>query len=250
MSEQDVVFDRKHYQIINSAREQFLRSCITELPFRRELSTALDVGCGAGYFSRILHEQGFSVTGLDLRRENIEVCQERYPDIKFGLIDLDENFGEIGTYDLVLMFGILYHLQSPLQTIIRMSKAVGRVGVISTRVASGNEMAMYLYSENQGAANNVARSIAVPTFPAIVSMFNQAGFKFIYLPSVQPKHPEWNSVYGNGRRYSFVVSREEIAVPTWRLVNAPTFLTKWAPMKPHETLMHLVRRVVSRARNL
>ena len=50
----------------------------------------------------------FSVTGLDLRRENIEVCQERYPDIKFGLIDLDENFGEIGTYDLVLMFGILY----------------------------------------------------------------------------------------------------------------------------------------------
>ncbi len=248
MTELDTVFDRKHYQIINTAREQFLRSCITQLPFRGDLSTALDVGCGAGYFSQILHEHGFSVTGLDLRRENVEVCQERYPDINFDLIDLDEDFGEIGTYDLVLVFGILYHLQSPLQTIIRLSKAVGRVGIISTRVASGKEMAMYIYSENQGAANNVARSIAVPTFPAIVSMFSQAGFEFIYLPSAQPEHPEWSPAYGNGRRYSFIVSREAIAVPNWKLVHTTRFLNKWEPTRPHEMLVQIFRKLVSRVR--
>ena len=80
MKPNDIDFDREHYQIINKAREQYLRTCISKLPFRDELSTALDLGCGAGYFSGILHDLGFSVTGLDLRTENIEVCRERYPD--------------------------------------------------------------------------------------------------------------------------------------------------------------------------
>lgn len=73
--------EKADYQVINKARERWLRSCIAQIPFHNELSTALDVGCGAGYFSNTLYELGFSVMGVDLREENIEVCRRRYPDI-------------------------------------------------------------------------------------------------------------------------------------------------------------------------
>lgn len=143
------------------------------------------------------------------------------------MINLDEDFGDIGTYDLVLLFGILYHLQSPLQTILRLSNAIGRVGIISTRVASGDEMAMYLFHEYEGESHNTARFTAVPTFPAFVTMLKEAGFECIYLPAMQPDHPQWRPDFGNGRRYSFVVSREPMAVANWTSLEARDFLKKW-----------------------
>lgn len=228
--EREIAFDKEGYRVINEARGQYLRECISQIPFRDELSTALDVGCGAGYFSRVLRELGFSVTGLDLRDENIEVCRERYRDINFGLINLDDDFGDIGSFDLVLMFGILYHLQSPLQAIDRLSKTIGRIGFISTRAAPGEQMAMYLFEEQEGEAHNNVRTTAVPTFPAIVSIFRSAGFEFIYLPRKQPDHPQWAPQYGNGRRRSFIVSREAIDVPDWERLEPAKFLVKWKPI--------------------
>jgi len=227
-------FDKETYQVVNIAREGFLRNCISQIPFRSELATALDLGCGAGYFSGIMYELGFEVTGLDLRKENIEVCQARYPDINFGLINLDKDFGDIGSYDVVLMFGILYHLESPLQTILRLKKTIDRIGIVSTRVAAGEELAMYLFEEKVGVAHNIARTTVVPTFPGIVNIFRDAGFDFIYLPQEQPNNIQWSPRFGNGRRYSFLVCREPVNVVGWKRVNAKPNLKKWAPIDQSE----------------
>jgi SAM-dependent methyltransferase len=229
--EKDIVFDREAYAVISSAREQWLRRCIDRIPFRSELKTALDVGCGAGHFSAVLRELGFEVTGVDLRPDNIDVCRTRHPDISFDVIDLDQPFGEIGTFDLVLLFGILYHLESPLQTVQRLSQAIGRVGIVSTRVAEGDEMALYLFHEREGAANNQARVTAVPTFAALLAIFGHAGLPHLYLPSPQVDHPQWRQDFGNGRRYSIVVSREPIDEPSWQPVDAPDFHVKWEPLR-------------------
>ena len=225
-----IEFDAEPYQIINQAREVWLRRVIAALPIRQDLSTALDLGCGAGYFSGVLRDLGFSVTGLDLRADNIDICRSRYPNVKFGLIDLDGEIGDMGIYDLVLLFGVLYHLQSPLQTILRIRRAIGRVGIVSTRVVSGNEMACYLFSEPQGAAHNTARVTCVPTFPAVISIFSLAGFDHIYYPEEQPDHPQWHPDFGNGRRHCFVVAREPLDVPRWELLTPLRFLRKWEPI--------------------
>ncbi len=235
MNTDDIAFDQQHYQLITRARETFLRRCISELPCRAELRTALDVGCGGGHFSGILHELGMRVTGIDLRAENIELCRTRYPDCSFQRVNLDELFEPLENFDLVVMFGVLYHLQSPLQTIQRLAESVARVAIISSRVAAGTDMAMYLFREKDGMAHNAARVVAVPTFPALVALFNQAGFDHIYLPNYQPDHPQWSESFGHGRRVSFVVAKEPITVATWIRIQPQDVLEKWQPTTPSKS---------------
>jgi SAM-dependent methyltransferase len=237
-------FDLPAYRRINQAREFWLRHVIAQLPFRRELQTALDVGCGAGHFAGVLRELGTTVTGIDLQEENIRVCRERYPGLAFHPVNLDEPF-QIPPYDLVLLFGILYHLQSPLQTIERLGRAIGRLAIIESRVAPGNKPALYLFQEHEGPAHNTARVTAVPTLPALLAMFRQAGLDYLYLPAEQPDHPEWQGPKRtNGKRYSFIAARESIPVDGWRLLRPVEFLKKWQPLHLGEKIRRSLARVL------
>lgn len=220
-------FDRPHYRAINEARGAWLRRTVTQIPFRAELATALDVACGGGYFCGVLADLGFAVTGVDLRPENLAVCRTRFPQSQFGEVNLDGPFN-LGRHDLVLVFGVLYHLQSPLTAILQLGEAVGRVGIISTRAAAGDEPALHLFREHRGVAHNRADAAAVPTLPAYVAMFRLAGFEYIYLPEPQPDHPEWRiPANRHGRRYAFVVAREPIAAAGWRPLVAEPLPVKW-----------------------
>ncbi|NCC53351.1 MAG: class I SAM-dependent methyltransferase [Spartobacteria bacterium] len=224
-----IEFDTPEYAAISAAREAWLRAVVAALPIRNALRTALDVGCGGGHFSGVLAELGFQVTGTDLREENLRVCRERYPRITFERVDLDAPFAHATPCDLVLMFGILYHLESPLQTIRHLSRAIGRVGIVSTRVAAGHAMAAYYFNEKEGAAHNTAPVTAIPTFPALLRLFQQAGFTHIYRPEQQPDHPQWRetSPPRHGQRHSFIVAREPLNVANWQRMDADNFLQKW-----------------------
>src|SRR5215471_2920624 len=43
----------------------------------------LDAGCGTGYLSKKLHDQGAQVTGVDFSERMIAIARSRYPDINF-----------------------------------------------------------------------------------------------------------------------------------------------------------------------
>jgi 2-polyprenyl-3-methyl-5-hydroxy-6-metoxy-1,4-benzoquinol methylase len=67
---------------------------------------ALDVGCGAGRWSALLHERGYATTGIDLQPELIERNRARYPDITFERVaaqDLqtDARFGLITSVTVI-----------------------------------------------------------------------------------------------------------------------------------------------------
>jgi len=230
MENQHTEFDKKSYVKINKERELWLKKCIDDIPVRDSLKTALDLGCGAGYFSNMLSNLGFKVTGMDLQASNIEVCRARYPEVTFDTINLDEEFNIEQRCDLVLLFGILYHLQSPLQTILRLKDVIGQIAIIETRVSPGDAMACYLFQENAGDAHNTARVTAVPTLPAFVGMFQAAGFDYIYRPNYQPDHEHWKEL-PNGQRHCFVVSRTPVDVPGWSRLVAPPFIKKWKPIR-------------------
>ncbi len=228
----ETIFDHPEYMRINSAREEWLVRVLSKLPCRSQLSTALDLGCGAGYFSGLLHRLGFRVTGLDLRPSNIALCRRRYPECTFRTINLDHGTeltpDSIGTFDLVLMFGLLYHLQSPLQVILRLAPCIRRVGLIGTRVAPGDALACYFYKEFEGDDQNEARIVVVPTFAAVAGTFAWAGLQHVYLPDFQPCHEQWDPQrYQSGLRRQFVVSREPIPLQGFNRVDTPAPLTKW-----------------------
>lgn len=72
----------------------------------------LEVGAGIGHIGDVFVQLGFDVTSSDGRPEYVELMRARGR--KAIVLDLDvKGIDEVGDFDLVLAFGVLYHLTEP-----------------------------------------------------------------------------------------------------------------------------------------
>ena len=74
----------------------------------------LDLGCGLGRDGIFLAEKGFEVTFADIIPSNIKIieriCKLKKLNCKFKLIQSYEDYGALGTFDLILAMGSLHHM--------------------------------------------------------------------------------------------------------------------------------------------
>lgn len=93
-------------------------------------ATALEVGCGDGYFSSVLAQKGFNVTGIDLSEEGVRVAQRRTPNGTFRTHDLTRPmpFAD-GSFDVIWCSEVLEHLFSPLYVLQQMHRVLKPGGV-------------------------------------------------------------------------------------------------------------------------
>lgn len=71
----------------------------------------LDLGCGYGDISGVLHRLGADVTVVDARPEHLKMVSKKFSGIKTVQADLDRNWPFKGKqFDLVLDLGLLCHL--------------------------------------------------------------------------------------------------------------------------------------------
>lgn len=71
----------------------------------------LDVGAGCGRYSILLADEGYDVTAVELVKHNLRVIEQKSKKVKAyqaNAIDLSKFKSE--TFDLVLLFGPMYHL--------------------------------------------------------------------------------------------------------------------------------------------
>lgn len=71
----------------------------------------LELASCNGRIGNFFHEAGADVLCLEGRRENIEVIKEVYPDLTCELTNLDRPDWPWGQWDIIVNFGILYHLE-------------------------------------------------------------------------------------------------------------------------------------------
>jgi SAM-dependent methyltransferase len=69
---------------------------------------ALDVGCGAGRWCRLLAEKGFAVEGIDLQADLVELNRTRYPSMTFHEGAIQE-FEPDHKFDLVSSVTVIAH---------------------------------------------------------------------------------------------------------------------------------------------
>lgn len=102
---------------------------------------AIDLACHQGYFAHHLASKGCRrVLGVDARSQHVEDTRliaeaYGYDNLQSELHDLYELRPEtLGQFDLVLMFGLLYHVENPVG-ILRLARALTRtVCLIETQV--------------------------------------------------------------------------------------------------------------------
>ena len=72
----------------------------------------LDIGAGTGKYSLSLDKEGYEVTAVELVKRNIQIINKKNPHLKTILGNaLDLSMIKDNTYDVVLLFGPMYHLK-------------------------------------------------------------------------------------------------------------------------------------------
>jgi SAM-dependent methyltransferase len=174
-------FDNAQTQAFTIARQSFARDFLEGARRKIELSTALDVGCGLGDFSKFLADHGFKVTGLDGRKDNIEEAVRRYPEISFLTFDAEDlPTKDLGTFDFVLCFGLLYHLENPFRAIRGLRALTAKVLLIEGICLPDSSPTMALMDEWPVENQGLTYVAFYPSPSCLVKMLYRAGFRYVY----------------------------------------------------------------------
>lgn len=201
------VFDRANYLEIDEARKNFLSKFLPELIEAYGLKTAIDVGCGLGFFTNYLSGLGLGVIGTDGRPENVAEGRRRYPKIRFDTCNIEDPLiNRFGCYDITLCLGLLYHLENPFLAIRALAAITHDVLIIETRVAPGKSPIAALVDENIGADQAMNYSALIPSESCFLKMLYEAGFPYTYRTTCLPEHKEFHGSLLRKKMRTFLIA--------------------------------------------
>jgi tRNA (mo5U34)-methyltransferase len=194
---------------IHVTRENALRRYLSSLG--DGYSTALDISCHEGFFSLVLAEYFKNVTGLDKNVDSLDKAKQiatllGHPKICFknSSVELwDEKHGA----DFVLCFGLLYHVENPIQIMRKLAALTKKALCIETQVLPYNlsgpiENGSYLWQRElnglfglcvdyshspEGGLTDLA---LVPSRQALEFLLKQFGFKTVNSYNPEPSDYE------------------------------------------------------------
>jgi len=210
------IFEEKRATDINQARMMHLLSL--QIPLKGR--SVLDVGCGVGHLGQFLSEQGSNVVGVDGREENIVSLRSRYPNLTAHVLDIDiEPLSQLGMFDIVFCYGLLYHLENPLAALRNITASCRNILLLETLICDHNLPVLHLIDEPL-TPNQALRGLGCRPSPSYVAMaLNRVGFPFVYAPKIPPEHRdfrfEWKNDLeawrdGHPLRCIFVASHTEL----------------------------------------
>jgi SAM-dependent methyltransferase len=216
-------FDNEFTQRYTNVRQSFMGEFLTILQKKVTLESAIDVGCGIGHFSKFLLELGLDVVAIDGREENVAEGQRRYPDITFIARNVeDPTLPQIGSFDLVLCAGLLYHLENPFRAVRNLYSLTGKILLIETMCIPGAESSLQLLDEYSGEDQGLNYVAFYPTEACVVKMLYRAGFPFVYRFQHLPQDEQFTTtMWRKKQRAMLVASRMELMASNLVLASEP-----------------------------
>lgn len=167
---------------------------------------AIDLASHQGWFSAKLHELGFDrIVGVDARTEHVadaRLMAEALGHSRTTFRQSDVHAlraDDLGTFDLVLCFGLIYHLENPIGA-LRVARALCRgTCLIETQVAPGQsgwmDFGSYRFvrpiqgsfaiidetDETHGPETSTTGICLVPSLDALVWILHKVGFSRVEL---------------------------------------------------------------------
>jgi FkbM family methyltransferase len=216
-------FDQKEYRRLIEARGETIQSVVKKLKPALGLSNALDAGCGVGFFSQTLAECGLRVCGFDGRAENVAEARRRFPDLQFEQLDVqDRGVLQIGRFDLVLCFGLIYHLENPLLAIRNLREMTQKCLLLESMCLPEEKSSMLLRAEPRQEDQSLTDVACYPSEASLVKMLYRAGFAFVYRVVALPDHDDFRETAEHARRRTVLVaSALPVDVAGFRLFLEP-----------------------------
>jgi SAM-dependent methyltransferase len=148
----------------------------------RQLSTVLDVGTGVGYVAgHLANSHGFEVTALDIRDSNVIEARRRNLKPRFLVADIEDVSSlSLGNFDLVVAFGLLYHLENPARAIRHLVQMTRHLLIVESMIAPGRLPQAQMIDEFPGADQGVRYFAFHPTESGLVKLLYRAGMQYVY----------------------------------------------------------------------
>lgn len=205
-----------------------LRLARVHLPGSLRGKTVLDIGAWDGFFSfecerrgaeRVVAADHFSwhgtgwgtKAGFNLAREALG---SRVEDVDIDVMDVSPE--RLGTFDVVLFLGVLYHLRHPFLALERVASVTRECLIVETVVdlVGIRRPAMAFYPGRE--LNNDPTNWWGPNIPAVTGMLESLGFSEVTIPTriPGPMYRAARAVYHRARRKNGVAEafRQDRAV--------------------------------------
>ena len=112
----------RHGQVEFITSMKYIHEAIRALG--RDEVKILDIGAGTGRYSVALSEEGFDVTAVELVKRNLDALRAKHKMVKTWQGNaMDLHFLPSETFDVVLLFGPLYHLHREEERLKALSEA-------------------------------------------------------------------------------------------------------------------------------
>ena len=163
-----------HYNNWRDSRMNGVKKYISPEYFKSK--TLLELGCGHADIGNMFYKLGAIVTSSDVRKEHLDIVTKKYPNIKTLLIDGD-NDSIKDKYDIILHWGVLYHLK---EIEIHLEKVSQKCNVLllETEVSDSDDPQFYL-SINENGYDQAYNKKGIRPSPAYVEhLLGKNGFQF------------------------------------------------------------------------
>jgi SAM-dependent methyltransferase len=219
------IFDEPAATKFTQTRQDFLRKVLPKLKGQLSLHSALDVGCGVGYFSAFLYELGFDVRGIDGRECNVEEAKARIPWVTFQHANVeDPSVKKLGPKDLVLCLGLLYHLENPMEAVRNLHALTGKLLLLESMCIPEDKPYLWLSQEGAGEDQSLRSVAFYPTEGCLVKMLYRAGFPFVWRWTELPAHEDFHESPRRKRaRTILLASRTSLDFPLLARAKEPVF---------------------------
>jgi SAM-dependent methyltransferase len=226
-----LLFDEPYYIEINEARWAVAERVLKHIRSKGEiaLQTCLDVGCGPGWFSERISKMGIAVTGLEGRRELIDMAVQRCPQAKFKHLDLEEpdQLQDLSPADMVFCFGLLYHVENPFKLLRRLYALAGHILFIESIVVPSDYPCAWLVEEGKNETQGLSHHSFILSRPALIGILQRVGFPFVYRYHGVVMHPDFMESEGlHPRRGIFLASKVQLSIDSFQS-DSPILLPKF-----------------------
>ena len=163
-----------HYNNWRISRLNGIKKYILPEYFKEK--TLLELGCGYADNGNMFHELGAIVTSSDGRKEHLEIVKQKYPHIKTLLIDGDNDSIQ-DKYDVILHWGLLYHLN---EIEIHLEKVSQKCDILllETEVFDSDDKNFYISNNENGYDQALNNQGIRPSPNYVENILEKNGFQF------------------------------------------------------------------------
>lgn len=139
--------------------------------------TILELGCFNGYFGESFRLLGANVLSVEGREENVQNIKINYPNLNIVCKDLDTKDWDFGNYDIIINFGLFYHLEKYHEEHLINCIDHSKLMLFETAIFDSNEPEIYMNSE-AGIDQSLSNKGGVPSVSYVENIFKNKKCKY------------------------------------------------------------------------